>query len=383
MSRNRKDMRILYPYNEILPKRSAHDVYIVRNCAALAEAGADVTLAFGMSSVPDSELRSHYNVASRENLHWQRLPIIRRNYGLPFSLNALFFWSAQKLIHDSKPDWVALSVFKQGAFHLKRRLPGVKYVYEVHELAWYPGRDANEPKVRKRLDEERRMLSRMDAVTVTTGALHDILRAEPYNLTLPIAVIPLAVDFAPLPPPPPFTGELQLMYVGQMYQGQGAELLLLALARTEGIQLTLVGGKTDELTTLKQLARALDIDHRVEFAGFRPPAELPELVAGAHALVAPFSSSGRMPFVAHTKLLEYSAWRRPVVAPDLPVVREHLSPESGWVPFTADDAGSLAAALQSLTAGANRQNLYAACLQNRVLTWTERSNQFLEFLRSV
>jgi glycosyltransferase involved in cell wall biosynthesis len=376
-------MRILYPYNEILPKRSAHDVYIVRNCAGLAAAGAEVTLAFGMGSLPDRELESHYHVTANENLSWKRLPIIRRNFGLPVNMSTVFFWATQKLIQKSKPDWVALSVFKQGAFHLKRRLPGVKYVYEVHELAWYPGRDAHEPKLRKRLAEERIMLSRADVVTVTTCALQDILRAEPYNLTLPIEVVPLAVDFAPLPPPPPCTGDLQLMYVGQMYPGQGVDLLLRALAQTKGIRLTLAGGKADELTVLKQLARSLGIGHRVQFAGFLAPAELPELVAGAHALVAPFSATGRMPYVAHTKLLEYAAWQRPVVAPDLPVTREHFESVGGWVPFVADDVDSLAGAVNSLMAGDVRQNLYESSRRHRVMGWGERSRRYLDLLRGM
>lgn len=374
-------MHILYPYNEILPKKSAHDVYIVRNCVSLAATGCTVELLCGSGSLPPGKLAEHYHLEQTTRFAWKRLPIIRKNLGLPLTWDTLFFWVTQRYIKQVRPDWVAFSVFKQAAYHLKRREPGVKYVYEVHELAWYPGRDADDPKLRKRLDIERLMLSRTDAVTVTTGALHDILRGEPYNLTIPIAVVPLAVDFAPLPPPPPYTGELQVMYVGQMYEGQGVDLLLHALAQTEGIRLTLVGGKADELTVLKNLAGSLHIDHRVHFAGFRPPSELSELVGGAHALVAPFSASGRMPYVAHTKLLEYAAWQRPVVAPDLPVTREHFESTGDWVPFVADDANSLAAALNSLMKEDQWLNLYEASRRHHVMSWSERSKRYLDFLR--
>jgi glycosyltransferase involved in cell wall biosynthesis len=376
-------MRILYPYNEILPKRRAHDVYVVRNCAGLSAAGATVTLAFGMGSLSDEELSCHYNVATNANLLWKRLPILRRNLGLPVSMNAIFFWAAQRLIRKNKPDWVVLSVFKQGDFHLKRRLPGVKYVYEVHELAWYPGLDAHEPNLRKRLAAERLMLSQADVITVTTVALQEILRGEPYNLTLPIVVVPLAVDFAPLPAPPPCNGDLQLMYVGQMYPGQGVDLLLRAIAQTEGVKTTLVGGKADELIELRQLARSLGIEHRVQFEGFRPPSELPELVAGAHALVAPFSASGRMPYVAHTKLLEYAAWQRPVLAPDLPATREHFAATGGWVPFVADDVDSLVGAINGLNNSSRRHDLYVSSCSHRVVSWDERSVRYLNLLQDL
>lgn len=376
-------MRLLYPYNEILPKKSAHDVYIAHNCASLATEGCTVEIVCGAGSLPPTELENHYNIQPVARLSWKTLPIIRKNLWVPLTWDSLFFWETQQYIAAARPNWVALSVFKQAVFHLKRRLPGVKYLFEVHELAWYPGRDATEAKCHKRLAAERLMLSRADAVTVTTGALRDILRSWPYELTIPIAVVPLAVDFKPLPPPPPLTGELQLMYVGQMYEGQGVDLLLRALAQTEGIRLTLVGGKPAELAELKNLTRTLGIDHRVEFTGFLPPSALPGLVSGSHALVAPFSATGRMAYVAHTKLLEYAAWQRPVVAPDLPVVREHFSREKGWVPFTADDAGSLATALNSLTGDTQIKSHYAACLQQSVLTWKDRSNNLLEFLRSL
>jgi glycosyltransferase involved in cell wall biosynthesis len=376
-------MRILYPYNEILPKKSAHDVYIARNCSSLAAAGCDVELLCGSGSLPPDQLAEHYNLEQNSRFSWQTLPIIRKNLGLPLTWDTLFFWGTQRYITRQRPDWVALSVFKQGAYHLQRRLPGVRYVYEVHELAWYPGRDANEPKLRKRLDIERAMFTRADAVTVTTGALRDILRAPPYALTVPVAVVPLAVSFAPLPPPPPPEGEIRVMYVGQMYEGQGVELLLQALARTERIRLTLIGGKPDELAALQQLVRSLEIDGRVEFAGFRPPAEIPALVRGAHALAAPFSAAGRMPFVAHTKLLEYAAWQRPVVAPDLPVTREHFDEARGWLPFVADDIDSLAGALKSLNRDAAWQRLYEASRTQHVLDWSERSRRYLDFLQSV
>jgi glycosyltransferase involved in cell wall biosynthesis len=376
-------MKILYPYNEILPKRSAHDVYVARNCAALAAAGCDVAILCGAGSLPPAALTAHYQLRDVERLHWESLPILRKNFGLPFTWNAVFFWGSQRRISRIRPDWVALSVRKQGAFHLERKVPGVKYLYEVHELAWYPGRDLQDPKLQRRLEEERRMLSRADAVTVTTGALKEILQAAPYRLQVPIAVVPLAVDFSPLPAPPPLEGDLNLMYLGQMYPGQGVDLLLKALAGTRGIRLTLVGGKPEELALLRQLALSLGVEKRVDFAGFRAPAELPALAAGAHALVAPFSASGRMPYVAHTKLLEYAAWQRPVLAPDLPVTREHFTATDGWVPFQADDVDSLAGALQALTVEADLQTLYQGCLRHRALTWRQRSRILTDFLTSI
>jgi glycosyltransferase involved in cell wall biosynthesis len=72
-----------------------------------------------------------------------------------------------------------------------------------------------------------------------------------------------------------------------------------------------------------------------------------------------------------------------VLAPDLPVVREHFGAGEGWVPFRADDVDSLAQALQSLTDSGRFASLCQGCLKHRVLTWGERSATLLEFLESL
>ncbi len=374
-------MNILYAYNEILPKKSAHDVYIAKNCTALAAAGAQLTFAFGAGSLSNKELSRHYQV-DFESLVCRRLPIVRRNYGLPVNMNVVFFWSAQREIARTKPDWVAASVIKQGAYHLKRKIAGVKYVYEVHELAWYPDRTITK-EIEKNLEVERNVFNAAEAITVTTTALKDILQSSLYRIKTPIAVIPLAVDSSPLPPPPVPGEAVEIMYVGQFYQGQGLDLLLAALSKTTDIHLTLIGGKPAEIDRLQQLSQSLDIEKRVLFTGFIPPGQLPAIVSRCHAFVAPFSAVGKMPYVAHTKLLEYSAWQRPVIAPDLPATSELYVSGNGWVPYTADDPESLAVALQSLTDETYLAGQAAGSRLHKPLSWNERSTRYLDFLSSI
>jgi glycosyltransferase involved in cell wall biosynthesis len=89
-----------------------------------------------------------------------------------------------------------------------------------------------------------------------------------------------------------------------------------------------------------------------------------------------------MPYVAHTKLLEYAAWQRPVIAPDLPVTREHFTASEVWIPFVADDAGSLAAAMQVLTSSGELARRTNCCLQHLTTSWRERSRIYLKSLQS-
>ena len=75
-------MNIVYPYNEILPKKRAHDVFIFHQCQALARIShkhssrAGVTLLCGRGSKENRSLFQHYEVAETKNLY-KRLKVFR------------------------------------------------------------------------------------------------------------------------------------------------------------------------------------------------------------------------------------------------------------------------------------------------------------------
>lgn len=366
-------MRIAYLYNEILPKKKAHDVFIFQECAAFADLGWEITLLCGKGSLEDTALFKHYETTT--SFHIQRLPIVRKNNFLNLSWNLPFFWNCQRFLQKEKPDAVFLSVRKQGEYHLKRKIPGVRYLYEVHELAWYPG----DP-VTAQVEKERMMLSRADLITVTTHALKEILLSAPYNLTVPVEVIPLAVRKFPLPLPE-YKDVLTLMYVGQLYAGQGLPLLLKALAKTKGIHLKVVGGKPREIDTLQQLVQSLNLEQRVDFLGFCPPSALPSLVQQAHACVAPFEVIGRMPYVAHTKLFEYAEWQRPIIAPKLPIVEEHFSEGKGALLFDPDSLEDLVKCLNLIQKREIWEKLtQEIAIHQGAFTWQSRAHSYQHFL---
>lgn len=341
-----KNLKVVYPYNEILPKKKAHDLYIVHSCAALSQQGLDTTLLCGKGSQISS---GHYPMAS--HVHFQCLPIVRKNNFLNLSWNRPFFSKTQAWIEACQPDVVLLSVPKQAAYHLKRRVPGVRYLYEVHQLRSLEG----EP-----VEEERAMLRTCDHITVTTEALAKVLRSEPYALDVPITVIPLAVHAEPLPPPT--DGPFTLAYVGQDYPGQGVDLLLRAAG---DCPLKILGASRPDS----------------RFLGFVPPAQIPEKLTDVHAFVAPFEAVGRMPYVAHTKLHEYAAWGRPIIAPDMPVVREHFVPGRGVVLFEPGSVDALKAAIAYTQTHLPR-------LQQEILTlrdtfsWQQRAKRLIPILEN-
>jgi glycosyltransferase involved in cell wall biosynthesis len=372
-------VRVSYLYNEILPTRTAHDAYVFRNCASLAGQGLAVELVCGCGSWPVTELARHYQCSS-SGVTLSPLPMVRRNV-LGVTWDLIFLVACQRHLARERPDWVALSVLRQGGYHLRRRIPGVRYVYEVHELGWYPGvpRDGRGD---RRVALERDMLAQADLVTVTTEALQAILTMPPYSITTPVHVVPLGVGQTPLPAPTR-GGTLRAMYIGQLYGGQGVERLLAAVAQTRDVELTVVGGKPEEVARLKAHPHTARLRDRVRFLGYRSPGALAGLAGDADVFVAPFEPVGRMPYVAHTKLLEYAAWGRPVIAPDLPVVWEHFPGRAGWVGFEPGSTASLAAALQRVQSDPGLLGeLQVAISRQRPPSWQERAARYASVLRS-
>ena len=327
---------IVIPYNEILPTKKAHDVFCFQECAALSKE-FHVTLLCGKGSLADDALFNHYKTTP---FLIKKLPIVRKNNPFNLSWNLPFFYACQKNLKGT----VILSVLKQAAYHLRKRKPGVRYLYEAHQLTNYEGHLSP-------LEQE--VFDRADHILVTTKMLKECIKTK-----TPIDVIPLAVNRKKLPPiekSDPFA----LTYVGQLYKGQGVEELLTA---AKNVELRIIGGTSEEIERLRPL------NPKAKFYGFCPPAEIEAIVRDSHAFVAPFELTGRMPYVAHTKLHEYSAWGRPFIAPDAAVVREHF--KEGVIFFKK---GELKQAIERLL-----QNYCTYEMPS--FSWEERVNQLSNFI---
>ncbi|MCH9633277.1 MAG: hypothetical protein S4CHLAM6_16300 [Chlamydiae bacterium] len=360
-------MKIIYPYNEILPLKKAHDAYIIRNCAALADSGADVTLLCGKGSLSKSELFSFYKINPNNPLKIVQLPILRRNNIFHLNWNFVFFHATKRYIQRHHPDIVMFSVLKHADFLLKNKVRGCKYIYEAHQLQWYPsyGAQLNLNKIRW----ERSIFNRSDLVTATTIALKKILSIYPYDLQTKVEVLPLACDFLPLSAKKPLT-PFKLYYIGQLYTKQGLHHLLDALENVEGIELNVVGGRDVQITHYKEYCQNKNIASKVVFKGFVPPDRFQEELDDADAFVTTFDNSERMPYVAHTKIYEYLALQKPIVAPNLEIVNEHAP--YGVLTYDTADRESLVEHLTQLLDEQTYKRLASEVKKNPVLNWTER-----------
>jgi colanic acid/amylovoran biosynthesis glycosyltransferase len=168
----------------------------------------------------------------------------------------------------------------------------------------------------------------------------------------------------------PWSQELHLLQVARFIEKKGIDTSLqaVAAARRRGVpvRLTLVGD--GELRPqLEALAGQLELGNAVTWMGFRPYAELPRLLCGAHAFIQPSrtAADGDTEGGHPTTLIEAMAQCVPVIGTrhaDIPlVVRE------GQTGLLADegDSDGVAAAIESL----HRD-------RERLLTMSGRAREF-------
>jgi starch synthase len=179
-------------------------------------------------------------------------------------------------------------------------------------------------------------------------------------------------------------GIFTILYVGQLYEAKGVDVLLRAvhLLRDREVQLKIVGHGRQE-GQLKELARHLGMSEKVEFLGKIENEDLPEIYRSAHLFVHP--GIWEEPF--GRSVLEAMASGLPVITSDVGAPPEIL--DGCGLTFKASDAQELATAIEVLVDNDRLRTELRTKGQKKALTYydaeaiVERIEQvYSEVLRS-
>lgn len=169
-----------------------------------------------------------------------------------------------------------------------------------------------------------------------------------------------------------------VVYAGRVFRGKGVDVLIEAAEHLEGIGArVLIVGNVQEPEYVARACR------NVTFTGFVAPSDVPEYLAAADVLVMP--STGTLRYAEYTsplKLFEYLATGNPVVASDLPVLREVLRHEENALLYPPHDAAALADALKRLWSDRSLGRALAdqAWRDVQQYSWRARATRILERL---
>ena len=347
------------------PIERANGAQTMATCHALAARGHQVTLVVRPDTAsPARDPFEFYGVSRVPTL---TIEVVRRTPGIALS-RAQFLLAAARRVLGSDADVVFTRDLGLAAFLLQvptaRRRP---LVYEAHgvsavvaeEMPRLLGRPDLAPSPRKihRLDRrDARVWRHARAYVTITHALADEL-ARRYGQRARVFVVAdgaVASDVPNVPVVPVGPGALPVAgYAGHVYPWKGVDVFLHALALVPNIHGLIVGGHPAEsdFGRVQQLVRELRIADRVTLTGFVPPTGVRDRLAAATMLVLPNTRTAISErYTSPLKLFEYLAMGRPIVASDLPAIREVLTHEQTALLVPPDDPSALAGALSRLAA---------------------------------
>jgi glycosyltransferase involved in cell wall biosynthesis len=392
-------MKLIYLANARLPTEKAHGGQIMLMCEALAEAGAEVTLWYPRrANKPELDGRDpfdYYDVA--RTFAMQRvasmdpMPLatrLRNRWGsgrVAFFTQTLTFaaalrWRLRRADFDALYTRDPFILLALGLTGLGRRA-----FYEAHT---FPGSRAAQ-----RL--QRFALRRAAGLVTITGGLQTRYAGVLGVPTEQIHVSHDAVDLARFNDLP---GKLEARralglpedafiagYVGRfhtMTMPKGLDTLAEAAAQTGDVHVCLVGGPAAVVDALRA-GGSLPAE-RLHYVGAVPMAEVPQCLVAFDVCTIPFPWTQHFAYYASPiKLFEYMASRRPIVATDLPSIREVVQHEESALLVPHDDPPAMAAALRRLaddpTLGQRLAGQARALVEARY-TWRARAEGIIDFI---
>jgi len=123
-----------------------------------------------------------------------------------------------------------------------------------------------------------------------------------------------------------------VMYHGSLVERNGLDLAVEALARIResipSVELRIYGSRTRFLDRVMDAARGKHLDEAISYLGPKTLEELVPAIEGCDVGVIPNHRNAFTEINTPTRILEYLALGKPVVAPDTPGIRDYFSDDS-------------------------------------------------------
>jgi glycosyltransferase involved in cell wall biosynthesis len=198
-----------------------------------------------------------------------------------------------------------------------------------------------------------------------------------------VTVIPNGVsasDFSPTPLPVRDGRISVLLYIGTLADWQGLDIVIRALPKIleqHPVRLHIVGrGRSRQRKMLSKQIRKLGVEGSVIVQPAIPHHEIPALIAESDICIAPLGLNDRnvTQGACPIKVLEYMAAGRPLLASNMPIVRELVREDMDALLFSPSDPDDLARQVLSLLNDFELSKRLARSASERVLskfTWHE------------
>lgn len=378
--------KVLYTAFDIVPSPKGASTHILHNLRGLVNAKFDAHLI-----TPNDGL-----LPTEDTIEGARVTRISQDLSQNFLARATHFGRsvAAHLALNQNYDVVHFRNVWDGLFitQNKKRL-GYKTLFEVNglpsiELRYhYPGLD---PELLLKIKEQEiATLHLSDAVICPSNVTRDYIASLGLRRNL-VTVIPNGVspsDFSPSPLPSREGRIPVLLYIGTLADWQGLEIVVKALPKIlekQPARLQIVGrGRSRQRKMLAKHIRKLGIEEHVTVQPAVPHHEIPSLIASADICVAPLGLNDRnvTQGACPIKVLEYMAAGRPLLASNMPIVRELVREDVDALLFSPSDPDDLARQAVALLNDFELSKRLAQSASDRALikfTWHESQKKLLK-----
>lgn len=172
-----------------------------------------------------------------------------------------------------------------------------------------------------------------------------------------------------------------VVYTGGLLAWKGVDLLVEAASRIESAQVVIAGGMDADVARLRERAAGAS---NVRIDGFQPPERVALYLAAADIGVVPNRSKPAISarYTSPLKVFEAMGAGLPLVASDLPSLRELLEPDLDGVLVRPDDATALAEGLARLLQDGELRGRMRARMRGRAgeHTWDARARRVLDWI---
>lgn len=338
---------ILYTAFDIVPSPKGASTHILHNLRGLVNRGFGVHLI-----TPNDGLLPPEDTI--EGAHVTRIP---QDLSQNFLARAVHFGKsvlAHLALHPGYDVVHYRNIWDGFQIAQNKRKFGYKTLFEVNglpsiELKYhYPGMDAE--LLAKIKEQEIATLHLADAVICPSNVTRDYIASLGLDRKR-VTVIPNGVnpsDFAVTPLPVRNGRVPVLLYIGTLADWQGLDIVIKSLPKIlaeQPAKLKIVGrGRSRQRKMLAKQIRKLGLEEHVILQPAVPHHEIPALISEADICLAPLGLNDRnvTQGACPIKVLEYMAAGRPLLASNMPIVRELVREDVDGLLFSPNDPDDLA-----------------------------------------
>lgn len=364
-------MKLIYLANVYLPGVWAHSIQTMKMCEAFAANGLEVELVTGMKRAKEDKIFSYYNIKTKFKI--TKIPYFDLSAKGSGKINFLFRTISFLLFARF------YVIFKKyDILYFRSTLAGLLFSSFYLEVHWLPPRlkkwhSLSFKKAKKIIVltkflkreliaagvDEKKIIVAADAVDLKEFQVNFSKEEARKKLSLPL-------------------DKKIIAYCGNFtfHDWKGVDALLASLKYLPGVICLLVGGQPAEIDRLKELAGGA----KLIITGRLAHSQVPLYLRAADVLILPNKKGNANSeyYTSPLKLFEYMASGRPIVASDLPSIREILN-ENNAVLVEPNSPVKLAEGIKRVL----MDNILAEKIANQALidvrnyTWQKRAEKII------